>query len=158
MLFDSTPLVQKAPKSFTEPKLTVSFLSLSPPQKGHSHFHAKVFRQELVDTAPLDEPQGRLGDSERWMSWEPKAPLAVPDHLGDSTEDDDDSEEDTTDEDTSEIEPEVVADRKPVHADPDLADDEDSRDESKEESKGRWRCCSYFRFESMDQSIHGLQK
>ena len=111
-----------------------------------------------MDTAPLDEPQGRLGDSERWMSWEPKAPLAVPDHLGDSTEDDDDSEEDTTDEDTSEIEPEVVADRKPVHADPDLADDEDSRDESKEDTKGRWRCGSYFRFESMDQPTHGLQE
>lgn len=74
-------------------------------QRGHSHFQAKVFHQELSDTAPLDEPQGRLGDSERWMSWEPKAPLAVPDHIGDSTEDEEESEEtaEASEEDNTDI-------------------------------------------------------
>ena len=106
-----------------------------------------MFHQELADTAPMDEPQGRLGDSDRWMSWEPKAPLAVPDHIGDSTEDDSDSEEDSSD--TEEVE---VADRKPVRDD--VGDEKDekldksntgfkSSTESREESRGRWSSNCY---------------
>ena len=100
-------------------------------QRVHSHLRAKVFKQELVpETSPIDEPQGRLGDSERWMSWEPKAPAAVPDNIGDSSEDDDEDEDEVEDES---IEDDGEDDEEDKSSD--VAEEE--KKESEEDSQGK---------------------